>query len=201
MRNGLLRRVGPALGAFVLVALGVLVLANGSGRSDAATDELLPTVVAVSPIDAGTAAADLGPLVEVRMLPANARAHGAVTSVAELGDRVVAAPLVAGQQVLDTSMVDDVHRDLGRGMVAISAKLDPAQWSGPVATTGARVNVYAVGGQSAELIALDVVVLDAPDPGSITPQQETIITLGVHDADVARMIGAVAGAGIWLVTA
>ena len=200
--NATVRRIGPAVAAFVLVAIGVLVLAGGGGgEATADTEALVPTVVAAGPIEAGTATSALGTRVEVRMLAPDARAQGAVTSVAELPDGVVAVAHAGGQQVLVTSIVDDARGRLGRGMVAVSAKLDPAQWSGPVATTGNTVDVFAIGGANAELIATDVIVLSAPDPAVVTPQQEAIVTLGVPEAQVSRVIGAVAGAGIWLVTA
>ena len=202
MNTALLRRIGPAFAAFVLVALGVLVLANGNKKSaDAANDGLRATVVAVAPIASGTSSDQLGSLVEVRMLPTNARAQGAVESVAALPSGVVAIDLVPGQQVLASNLVDDVRNSLGKGRVAVSARLDPAQWTGPVSATGARVNVYAIDGSNAELIATDVIVLASPDPSTLTPQQEAVITLGVTDAQVARVIGAVSGAGVWLVTA
>jgi len=202
MNTALLRRIGPAFAAFVLVALGVLVLANGNKKSaDAANDGLRATVVAVAPIASGTSSDQLGSLVEVRMLPTNARAQGAVESVAALPSGVVAIDLVPGQQVLASNLVDDVRNSLGKGRVAVSARLDPAQWTGPVSATGTRVNVYAIGGSNAELIATDVIVLASPDPSTLTPQQEAVITLGVTDAQVARVIGAVSGAGVWLVTA
>ena len=202
MNTALLRRIGPAFAAFVLVALGVLVLANGNKKSaDAANDGLRATVVAVAPIASGTSSDQLGSLVEVRMLPTNARAQGAVESVAALPSGVVAIDLVPGQQVLASNLVDDVRNSLGKGRVAVSARLDPAQWTGPVSATGTRVNVYAIGGSNAELNATDVIVLASPDPSTLTPQQEAVITLGVTDAQVARVIGAVSGAGVWLVTA
>jgi hypothetical protein len=202
MRSGLVRRVGPALAAFVLVAVGVLVLAGGGqDRATAEPDVMRPTLVAVGPIEAGASVDALGSRTEVRMLPADARAEGSVESLAQLPAGVLAAAHVAGQQVLATSVVEDVRGRLGRGMVAVSATLDPAQWSGPVTTTGTRVNVYAIGAQSAELIAVGAVVLNAPDPSTLAPQQESVVTLGVPDAQVPRVIGAVAGAGIWLVTA
>lgn len=202
MKSGMLRRVGPAFAAFVLVALGVLVLVNGNKKdADASGDGLRATVVAVAKIPAGTSADKLGSLIEVRMLPVNARAEGAIESVVSLPAGVIATDLVAGQQVLSSNVVDDVRNSLGKGRVAVSARLDPAQWTGPVAATGDRVNVYAIGGSNAELIATDVIVLASPDPYALTPQQEAVVTLGVTDAQVARVIGAVSGAGIWLVTA
>jgi len=202
MTSGTMKRVGPALVAFVLVAIGVIVLVGGNKESaDATNDGLQPTLVALGPIAQGAAVSDLGSQVETRMLPANARAQGAVDSVTDLPGGVLSVALVPGQQVLSSMVVDDVRESLGNGRVAVSARLDPAQWTGPVAATGTRVNVYAIGGSNAELIATDVIVLSSPDPSTLTPQQEAVVTLGVTDAQVSRVIGAVSGAGVWLVTA
>ena len=202
MNNGMLKRIGPVVAAFVLVALGVLVLAGGNEKSaDASTDGLRPTVVAISQIAKGTTLSAASAQVEVRMLPGDARAEGAVESVAELPAGVLGVDVVPGQQVLKSMVVDDVRQSLGNGRVAVSARLDPAQGTGPVAATGTRVNVYAIGGSNAELIATDVIVLSSPDPSTLTPQQEAVVTLGVIDSQVSRIIGAVSGAGVWLVTA
>lgn len=202
MTNGTLKRIGPVFAAFVLVALGVIVLAGGNKESaDATNDGLRATVVAVAPIAEGVSTNDLKSRVEIRMLPSDARAQGAIESVDGLPDGVVSGELVPGQQVLTSSIIDDVRRSLGNGRVAISARLDPAQWSGPVASTGTRVDIYAIGGSNAELIATDVIVLAAPDPSTLTSQQEAVITLGVADVFISRVIGAVSGAGVWLVTA
>ena len=202
MRGGVLRRLGPVLLAFVLAAAGVLVLAGANKASGDAQGEVTrPTLIAVTAIDAGTPTSSLSGMVEVRMLPETARASGALGSLADLPSGVVASRMVSGQQVLASSVVEEQKKGLGTDRIAVSAKLDPAQFAGPVATTGKRVNVYAVGASNAELIATDVVVLDAPDPGSLTPQQEVIVTLGVSPQQVSRVVGAVAGAGIWLVSA
>ncbi|MEJ6510997.1 MAG: hypothetical protein QNL59_05275 [Actinomycetota bacterium] len=202
MNTGMLKRIGPAMAAFVLVALGVLVLTNGEKKSvDASGEGLRATLVAVAPIGAGTAVDQLGSNVEVRMLSPDARAEGAVTSIGDLPIGVVDSDLVIGQQLLAGSVVDDIRKSLGNGRVALSARLDPAQWTGPLVTTGNRVDIYAIGGANAELIATDVIVLDSPDPTALSPQQEVVVTLGVNDAQVSRVIGAVSGAGVWLVTA
>lgn len=195
------RRVGPAFAAFVLVALGVLVLANNNKASSAASEDLQPTLVAVTAIPKGTTVDQLASMVEVRMFSTNARATGAYSSIDDLVPGIIATDHVAGQQILTTSFAADPRSDLGNGLVAVSVRLSPAQWTGPMGATGNRVNVYAVGAATAELIAQNVIVLDAPDPSKLTPQQETIVTLGVPDAYVPRVIGAAAGAGIWLVTA
>jgi hypothetical protein len=201
MRGGMLRRVIPAFLAFVLVAAGVLVLVSHSKTSSAITGELQPTLVATVAIPKGTSADQISSMVEVRMVSPNSRAAGAFSSVDELAPGIIGADHVAGQQILRTSFGPDPRSALGNGLVAVSVKLTPAQWTGPTGSTGNRVNVFAIGTANAELIALNVIVLDAPDASTLTPEQETVVTLGVPDSYVSRVIGAASGAGIWLVTA
>jgi len=197
----MIRRVGPPLLAFVVAALGALLLIGGQSGGSSGDAADLPTVVAVADIPAGTAVAGLGALVEVRSVPADARALGAVERVDDLPDGVLDAALVPGQQLLATSVAPDPRDDIGDELVAISATLEPQQWVGPVATTGERVAVFAIGGEEGQLIAADVLVIDAPsDPTALEPTEQVVVTLGVPRLDAARVVGAIAGSGIWLVS-
>ena len=197
----MIRRVGPPLLAFVVAALGALLLIGGESGGSSSDPADLPTVVAVTDIPAGTAVAGLGPLVEVRSVPADVRALGAVERVEDLPDGVLDVALVPGQQLLVTSVAPDPRDDIGDELVAISATLEPQQWVGPVATTGERVAVFAIGGEEGQLIAADVLVIDAPsDPSALEPTEQVVVTLGVPRLDVARVVGAIAGSGIWLVS-
>lgn len=200
--NRILRRVAPPLAAFIVAASGAVMILNSSSRTAVAAPEQYPTLVAITDVKAGTAASTLADRTEVRRLPVGARAAGAVASLAELpSDSVLAAPLVPGQQILMSSMQPDPRTSVGSGLVAVSAKLDPQQWAGPIAISGDRVDVYAIDSPTAVLIAQGVTVLDAPDPTTLAPQQEVIVILGVAPSEVATVIGAIAGDGIWLVTA
>lgn len=199
-----IRRFGPPVAAFLLAAFGVALITGGGGTSGDASvqaSDAIPTVVAAGPIPAGTPTADLGGLVEVRSLPGAARAAGAVSSVDELPDGVVAGGLVAGQQVLASSVATGIDAELGGDLVALSATLDAQQWAGPLAVTGDRVDVWAIGDGEAQPIAAGVVVIDAPDPASVGPNDATVLVLGVPREATGRVVSAIAGAGIWLVTA
>lgn len=200
--NRALRRIAPPVIAFIVAASGAAIMVNSSSSSVVAAPQQFPTVVAITDLEAGSSASSLASRTEIRQLPAEARAAGAVASLAELpADSILTSAMVAGQQILGTSVDADPRASVGSGLVAVSAKLDPQQWAGPVAISGSRVDVYAVTSPSATLIARGVVVLDAPDPMTLAPQQEAIIILGVAPTEVAAVIGAISGDGIWLATA
>jgi hypothetical protein len=195
-----IRRLAPGLVAAVLALLGiVLLVTDRSAPVDAA--DAIPTVVAIRSVPAGTPSANLLPLLDVRDLPPDARANGALSSLDDVPDGLTTAPLVAGQQVLATTVADDPRDQLGGDLVAVSAELEAQQWVGPVATTGELVDVYALGGTDATeatVIATGVVVLDAPNPNG--DDDSSVVILGVARADAPRVVGAIAGDGIWLVT-
>ena len=196
-----IRRVGPPLLAFVVAALGALLLVGGTSSSQGSESGDVATLVAVVAIEAGTPVDQIGSLTEVRQVPSTARALGAVGSVEELPSGVTASALVPGQQVLTSSVGPDPRQAVGGDLVAVSATLEPEQWVGPVGATGDRVDVYAVGGEQGTLIATGVLVLNAvDDPQTLQPTQPVVVTLGVPRAEVARVVGAIAGDGIWLVS-
>jgi hypothetical protein len=194
------RRLAPALVAFVLAVLGLALLVGDRSAPLAAADGV-PTVVALRDVPAGTPTAELLASLDVRDLPTMARAAGALSSLDDVPDGVTAAPLAVGQQVLASTVADDPREQLGGDLVAISVELEAQQWVGPVATTGERVDIYALGGNAGEdavVVATGVVVLDSPTPGR--DNGLAVVTLGVARTDAARVVGAIAGAGIWLVT-
>lgn len=200
--NRVVRRLAPPMIAFIVAAAGAVIMFNSSSSTVVAAPQQLPTLVAITDIETGAATSSLAERTEIRRLPVEARAAGAVGSLEELpADSVLTSSMVAGQQILGSSVAADPRSSIGSGLVAVSAKLDPQQWAGPVATGGTRVDVYAVDSPTAILIARGVLVLEAPDPSTLSPQQEAVITLGVIPSEVAVVIGAVAGNGIWLVTA
>lgn len=197
-----LRRLLPPVLAFIVAASGAVMVLNSSSSTVVAAPEQFPTLVAITDLKAGSPASSLTTRTEVRRLPAEARAAGAVASLDELPtDSVLASAMVAGQQILSSSVEADPRTSVGSGLVAVSAKLDPQQWAGPVAISGTRVDVYAIESPTATLIARGVTVLDAPDPMTLAPQQEVVVILGVAPAEVSTVIGAIAGNGIWLATA
>ena len=193
-----LKRYVPAASAFVLVVVGtLLVLPNSDEPANA--EQQQATLVAKLAIDAGVESGDLGSLVEVRMIPANARAAGALSSVEEIPEGVLLADLVIGQQLLKSSIAENVVKGLGDGFVAVSVRLDSQRWTGPIITTGNVVDVFDIVEDSATPIALSAVILDAPSVDSLGSRDESIVTLGVPESALAQVLVAANENRIWLV--
>ncbi|MEY2974479.1 MAG: hypothetical protein RIR49_899 [Actinomycetota bacterium] len=202
------RRLLLPLAAGALVTLGTLLLVSpgaDSAEADPAAD-LVATVVAERPIAAGTPVIEALGSVTVRMLPADARADGAIGEIdgaaglATYADAIITSDLVAGEQVLSGDIATDPVAAIAPDFVAVSVRLDPQRWTGPFATTGAEVDVYATGDAiPATRIVDGARIVAAPDTTDLDPRSEAVITLAVPAADVAAVIDAAASSTIWLV--
>lgn len=208
------RRLIVPLAAGALVTLGTLLLVSpgGSGADTAEpATELFPTVVAVEPIAAGTPLAGLAERLEVRMLPADARATGTFASLdeiealAESDGAIVVDDLAIGEHLLRTDVASDpvaaVAEGYGRDYVAVSVRVDPQRWVGPFSTTGAEVDVYATAtdGTASRLIVSAARIIAAPDTAELDPRSESVITLAVPADSVTAVIDAAAAGTLWMV--
>lgn len=191
------RRIIPAALVFCTVAVGVYAAVPGRDARDAS---LVPVVVAAGRLDEGTAAMVVRRNVSVRMVPADARASGAITSVDRIPDGVLAYPLVGAQQLLTTSFAEDHVSSLGADYVAVSVMLDTQRWAGPVLQSGRRVDVWDTDEAGPKLVASDAVVLDPPSPAGLKADADTIISLGVRADSVAGVLLAAANKRVWLVS-
>ena len=191
-----MRTVAPAIGAFSLVAVGTLIALpdDQSGK----TPDLVPTVVATAVVEAGSSSNLLRNHVEVRDIAPSARADGALTSIEQIPDGVVTYDIVSGQQVLETSFSATSVAALGDGYVAVSVRLNPQQWVGPVIVAGNVVDVYDVFNEDTTLVAHRAVILDAPDVTSVEPNDETIVSLGVKRESLPDVLVAATNNRIWL---
>ena len=194
-----LRRIAVPFLAFVITAVGIFLLtANGAPTEEADVDGIA-TVVLASPLPAGATTADVIAASEVRLLPSTARAEGALSELDALPTGVLAADMVPGQQVLFTSIADDVVDALGEGLVAVSVRLDPQRWAGPLKTTGDTVTVHDVVDDGTTVIAQGVRIVSAPDPSELDPRSEQVITLAVLEDSATDVITAAADNRLWLV--
>ena len=144
------RRVMAAVAAVVLALVaGVLVagyVAAADSRASAGY-ELTEVFVVTEPIPVGERAVT-GVNIKMRELPRTAVVDDAVTSVAELGDRVAAVDLVPGEQVLDARFVD-ANLALGKAvdipeeMAEVTIALSSDRVLGGNITAGATVGVLA----------------------------------------------------------
>lgn len=195
-----LKRFTPAALAFVLVALGsLMILPKNDDVANA--DQRQPVLVLTGDVEAGTATADLVGLVDVKMLEADARATGALSSIDDLPEGVITSDHVTGQQLLVTSFATNVVEGLGEGFVAVSVRLDAQRWVGPLVTTGDVVDVYDIGVDAATPIARKAVVLEAPTPTDLGPRDEAVISLGVPETSLSAVLVAASENRIWLVGA
>lgn len=191
------RQLALPMLAFALTVVGLLLVVGGD--DGAATPPVgVDTVVASVAVPAGTAAADLTSVVEIRVLDEGARAEGALGSLDELGDGVVNADLVPGQQLLASSFAEDVVDALGPDLVAVSVRLEAQRWIGPYRLTGDRVTVHRIGENGTEVLADEVRILDAPAADAVDPRSEQLISLAVPESAVGTIMNAAAANELWM---
>ncbi|GHD04490.1 Flp pilus assembly protein CpaB [Zhihengliuella salsuginis] len=137
--------------ALVLAVVGAILLLNYvRGADERAQAGLDPqeVLVASSDIEAGTSVAELGDHLEPATLPANAVADGAVSELDTADGRVLAQPLLAGEQLLDDKLVDPADQleagtvPVPEGLQEVTVALDPARVVGGKIRAGDRVAVF-----------------------------------------------------------
>ena len=192
----LVRKAAPAVAAFSLAFVGLLALVPRGQDDD---DELVPVAVATRPLSDGTTASAVRNGAEIRMIEASARAEGAIGSLDELPDGVLAYGHVAGQQILLTSFAQSSVRSLGKGYVAISVKLDPQRWVGALLEAGRIVDVYDTDDVSPRRVAVRAVILESPNPAELMPTEDTLVSIGIPEESLPDVLKAVANNRVWLV--
>ncbi|MGA0963233.1 MAG: hypothetical protein ACO3SZ_10415 [Ilumatobacteraceae bacterium] len=194
------RNVAAPLAAGLLVMVGTYLLISTSDDSTTANEDLIPSIVAVEPIAAGTDTSDLGSAVDIRMLPTSARPDGALSDLESLPQGVLTSDLVVGQQLLESSVALDKVDALGGDFISVSVRVDAQRWAGPYASTGDRVDIYR-SGDTTELIVSNAVIINAPLLEDLDPRAESIVTLAVPEAAVTNIISAASQNEIWMVGA
>jgi pilus assembly protein CpaB len=136
--------------AFALVATAALVVyVNGADRRAIRDQEPVLVYVAKSRIAAGTTGEKAQGLIQRTELPRKAVARDAIRSLEQLGGRVAAVDVVAGEQLLATRWVgaeDVAGRNLLRipeGHQAISIALDATRQVSGFVTPGDHVSMVA----------------------------------------------------------
>ena len=125
------RNIAAPLGAGILVMVGTYALVGTSNDIGVVDEDLVPTVVVVEPISAGTDTAVIADLVEVRMLPRSVRPDGALSDLESLPAGVLVHDTVSGEQLLESSIALDEVDALGGGFTSISVRVDAQRWAGP----------------------------------------------------------------------
>ena len=194
------RNIAAPLGAGILVMVGTYALVGTSNDIGVVDEDLVPTVVVVEPISAGTDTAVIADLVEVRMLPRSVRPDGALSDLELLPAGVLVHDTVSGEQLLESSIALDEVDALGGGFTSISVRVDAQRWAGPFGSTGGAVDIYR-SGETIELIVADAVIISAPSIEELDPRAESIVTLAVPDESITQVISAASQNEIWMVGA
>ena len=194
------RNIAAPLGAGILVMVGTYALVGTSNDIGVVDEDLVPTVVVVEPISAGTDTAVIADLVEVRMLPRSVRPDGALSDLELLPAGVLVHDTVSGEQLLESSIALDEVDALGGGFTSISVRVDAQRWAGPFGSTGGAVDIYR-SGETIELIVADAVIISAPSIEELDPRAESIVTLAVPDESITQVISAASQNQIWMVGA
>lgn len=152
------RRVIGVVAALLLAGFGTFVLVGyvqGASERAAAGQELVNVLVVTGPVSARTPATELGALVELRQVPLESRAVGAVVDLAELGETVTSVELVPGEQIVAARFVDPSALEPERegvpipivrvpeGMVEVSFAIEPERMLGGLVAPGDLVTVVA----------------------------------------------------------
>lgn len=194
------RNIAAPLGAGLLVMVGTYALVGTSGDTAETNEDLVPTVVVIEPIAAGTDTAAISDVLEVRMLPSSVRPEGALSNLESIPPGVLTSDVVIGEQLLESSVALDKVDALGGGFTSISVRVDAQRWAGPYGATGDAVDIYR-SGDLIELIVSDAVIISAPSLEELDPRAESIVTLAVPDEAVTGIISAASQNEIWMVGA
>ena len=194
------RNIAAPLGAGLLVMVGTYALVGTSNETGVANEDLLPTVVVLEPIAAGTDTAVINDSLEIRMLPNSVRPDGALSDLESIPAGVLASDAVTGEQLLQSSIALDAVDALGGGFTSISVRVDAQRWAGPFGSTGDAVDIYR-SGETIELIVADAVIISAPSIEELDPRAESIVTLAVPDESITQVISAASQNEIWMVGA
>jgi hypothetical protein len=180
--------------------VGTYALVGTSGDTAETNEDLVPTVVVIEPIAAGTDTAAISDVLEVRMLPSSVRPEGALSNLESIPPGVLTSDVVIGEQLLESSVALDKVDALGGGFTSISVRVDAQRWAGPYGATGDAVDIYR-SGDLIELIVSDAVIISAPSLEELDPRAESIVTLAVPDEAVTGIISAASQNEIWMVGA
>lgn len=137
--------------ALVLAMVGATLLFNYVGAADLrAQKDLNPVtvLVAAKDIPAGTPARELASSLESKSLPGAAVAPGALSTLTEVQDKVVASDIAAGEQLLDAKLVAESALltpgtvEVPAGLQEVTVLLEPERVAGGNLKAGDKVGVF-----------------------------------------------------------
>ncbi len=206
------RRLLAAVAAFVIAAVGAIVLVSYARSADAraqAGEQLVPVlVVGGSTVPAGTAAGEVAGAVRTEQVPARLAAPGSLTDLSAVDGFVTTADLLPGEQLIQDRFTDPASL-LPAGTVAapvgtqeVSLTLQPQQAVDGALKAGDRVGVLVLGkaaaGDPAPQSIDGVLVTRSTGGGSATPNSQVTVTLALDGPQSAAVIAGMQQGTIWL---
>lgn len=204
------RRLLAAVAAFLIAAVGAVVLVSYARSADArarAGEQLVPVLVVGSTVPAGTGTADLAGSVRTVEVPARLAAPGSLSSLSTVVGSVTTVDLLPGEQVLADRFVDPASL-LPAGTVAapagtqeISLTLQPQQAVNGALKAGDRVGVLLLGKDaSAATPGLDGVLVtrSTGDSAATDAGAQVTVTLALDGPQSAAVVAGMQQGAVWL---
>jgi len=203
------RRLLAAVAAFLIAAVGAVVLVSYARSADAraqAGEQLVPVLVVGSAVPAGSAAADVAGAVRTAEVPARLAAPGSLSDLSAVDGFVTTADLLPGEQLLQARFADPASL-LPAGTVAapagtqeVSLTLQPQQAVDGALKAGDRVGVLVLGkaDQTSQTIDGVLVTRSTGGSGSTDPGSQVTVTLALDGPQSAAVIAGMQQGTIWL---
>jgi pilus assembly protein CpaB len=206
------RRLLAAVAAFLIAAVGAVVLVSYAQSADAraqAGEQLVSVLVVGSTVPAGTVAADVAGSVSTEQVPARLAAPGRLSDLSAVAGFVTTADLLPGEQVLQDRFADPASL-LPAGTVAapagtqeVSLTLQPQQAVDGALKAGDRVGVLVLGKDAegtATSQSIDDVLVTRSTGGteSADPGTQVTVTLALDGPQSAAVIAGMQQGTIWL---
>jgi pilus assembly protein CpaB len=210
-------RLLSALAALILAIAGAVLIASyvkGADQRAMAGTKTQAVLVVAKPIAADTPASGLAPYLEVKQVPVEALADGAMAALTGITDEVTAVALVPGEQLLRSRLVEPSAIQtpgsvpVPPGLQTVTVQLGPQQTVGASIKAGDTVGVFISGSGTTKLEIQHVLVTrvqGAPaasgttgDTGDPAPSASMFVTFAASGSDSEKILYAAQFATIWL---
>ena len=206
------RRLLAAVAAFLIAAVGAVVLVSYAQSADAraqAGERSVTVLVVGARVPAGTEAEALAGSVSAEQVPARLAAPGSLSDLSRLSGQVTTADLLPGEQVLAERFVDpDTLLPAGTiaapaGTQEVSLTLQPQQAVNGALKAGDRVGVLVLGADAASAATAQsfdgvLVTRSTGDAEATDPSAQVTVTLALDGPQSAAVIAGMQEGTVWL---